>query len=144
MPSPALAIAKKTAPTLQETIDRYGDLDLKVQLFAPIKEEHELLKKEIELSLADKPGDLPAVVESSRYQIQLTARRKERTLIDKRKLFARLKKQLGLDGFLALVTIPLGEGVDRNIPQSEHKLFVAEERTGSRTLSVVPQRPPAA
>jgi hypothetical protein len=144
MPSPLSEVPKKNTPHLADKIDRYGDLDLQVQLFAPIKEEHELLKKEIEASLADKPGDLPAVVDGRRYQIQLTARRNERTIVNKRKLFNRLKALIGLDGFLALITIPLGEGVDKNVPKSERSAFLVEERTGARTLSVVPQKPAAA
>src|ERR1035438_4554586 len=86
-------ITTKHIPTLAEKIDRFGDLDGQVQRFAPIKEEHELLRKDIEGALAEKPGELPAVVNGSRYQIQLTARRKERTVINKRKLFARRSEE---------------------------------------------------
>ena len=127
-----------------EDIDRYSDLDQKVLLFAPILEEHDLLKKKIEAGVANRPGDLPSVLDGHRYQLQLTARRNERTITNKKAVFNRLKKLLGIDGFLALITIPLGEAVDKNIPKSEHRAFVVEERTGSRSIKVIPQRPAAA
>ena len=123
-------------------IDRYGDLHLKVELFAPTLEEHELLRKKIESQCERKAADRPAVIEGLRYQIQLTARRNERTITNKRRVFALLKKTLGLDGVLALITIPLAEGVDKNIPKSLHSTILVQEQSGSRTMKVIPRYPP--
>jgi hypothetical protein len=128
-----------------EDIDRYGDLDLQLALFAPVREEHELLKAKLEAGLAGRPGDLPSVLDGRRYQLQLTARRNERTITDKKSVFNLLKKRIGIDGFLALISIPLGEGVDRNTVKSEQAKFLKEERSGSRSIKVVAKRPaPAA
>lgn len=144
-PSPLVVLPKATSEPSLEDIDRFGDLDLKVQQFAPIQEEYDLLKKKLQAGLEGKPGDRPHVLDGRRYLLQLGARRTERTITNKKAVFARLKKSLGLDGFLALITIPLGEGVDKNIPKSDHKLFLVEEQSGSRSIKVVAKLPaPAA
>src|SRR5579863_2079691 len=99
--SAPLEVMKSASEPSSEDIDRYGDLDLKVQLFAPTAEEHELLKKKIEAAVACRPGDLPSQVEGHRYQLQLSARRNERKIIDVKKVFTLLKRRIGVDGFLA-------------------------------------------
>ncbi len=135
---------KPCSPTLSDKIDRYGDLDLQIQLFAPLQEEHDLLKREIEESASGDNAERPAVKEGSRWQAQFTAKPNERTIVDRRKLFARLRKQLGLDGVLALINIPLAEGVDKHIPESDRSNYVVTARTGTRRLKLVPKSPPRA
>lgn len=142
MAAPVLQLCV-SLPTPEE-IDRYGDLHLKIQLFAPVLEEHELLKKKILASLASQPADLPAVAEGARYSLRLTARRLERVIVNRKLLFNRLRKLIGLDAFLDAITIPLGELVDKNFPVALQAAFLVSERTGPRTMTVVPKTPPQA
>ena len=144
--SGALEVIKKATPDPSpKDIDRYGDLCQKVDLFAPVLEEQKLLKERIEAGLTHKPGDLPTQVQGDRYELQLSARRNERTIIDVYKVFCLLRKRLGIKGLLSLITIPLVEAVDKHMTTTEQQIHVVKEQTGSRSIKVVPKRPaPAA
>lgn len=143
MSAPLEMLKKGASDPSPEDIDRFGDLDLKVQLFAPTAEEHELLKKKIEAAVATKPGDLPAQVQGHRYELQLSARRNKRTITNVTKVFSLLRKRLGLAGLLSLITIPFGEAVDKHMTDAEKAGLIVEERTGSRSVKVVAKRPAA-
>jgi len=142
--SAPLEVIKGASNPSSDDIDLYGDLDLRVQLFAPVLEEHELLKKKIEAAVSTRPGDVPSQVEGRRYQLQLSARRNERKITSIKKVFNLLKKRIGVDGFLAGITIPLGELIDKHTTKDEQKTLLVESRTGARTIKVVPKRPPEA
>jgi hypothetical protein len=121
----------------QNKADRYGELRRRLQLIEPDKDEAEALKKEME---AWYPGALPEKARGLFWEVQMSARRKERTIKNKWKLFNRLRKALGIRGVIALITIPLGE-VDKVIPESERKVYFHEEQSGWRTFTVVPVNP---
>jgi hypothetical protein len=136
-PEPAIDISAR-----KDQIDRYGELQRMIAIFAPIEAEARLLKIEIEgWHAKDKPG--AAFTERGHlYAINISACRNERTVVDKRKAFNRLKEALGLDGVIGVVQINLAT-IDRYIPASEQKAFIAEERSGYRTFEVVALHPAA-
>lgn len=112
---------------------------------APLVDRHKVLKDKLEARLKDTPGDKPVTLRGTQYELQYGTRRNERTITNKRKLFALLKERLGLAGVLALVDIPLA-AVDKHVTTTEQKALVVEERTGWRKLDVValsaPQKVP--
>lgn len=137
---PALQLVPKplNAMTLEELADCYGVLDLKVQHFDPVAEEHKLYEKELQRRHDEHPADLPAVVKGKRFTIQLGARRNERTITDQKKAFTLLRAAVGsLDGAIALVSIPLTAAIDKFIPEAKQKQCIKQERTGYRTVKAV-------
>jgi hypothetical protein len=122
-------------------IDEYGEIKRRLQLAEPDEQRAKALKDEIEGWHKDGPGDVPITERGAAYEVQLSPRRNERTIVDKRKAFDRLKKALGMDGLIAILDIPLTAGVDKVVPKSEQKAFIAEERSGYRTLTVVALAP---
>lgn len=121
-------------------VDRYGELDRLAKLHVPDKDEQELLKEEIQSWHKDAPGDMPAFECGDAYRVNMTARRNERTITDPRKAYNYLKKELGIDGLIAVLTIALSV-VDKNVPKSAQHAFITEERSGYRTFSVVQLNP---
>ena len=124
----------------QAKADRYGELRRRLQLIEPDKEEADALKKEMESWYQGGQGDTPEVVTGNFWAIQMSARRHERTIKNKWRLFNRLRQALGLRGVIGMISIPLGE-VDKVIPKSERDSFFDEERSGWRLFNVVPLHP---
>jgi len=120
----------------QQKIDEYGEVKRRLALAEPDEQRAKALKDTIEAWHEDDAGDLPVVERGLLYEIQLSPRRNERTVTDKKKAFAVLRKGLGLDGLIALLDIPFST-LDKNVPKSAQHAFVAEERSGYRTLTVV-------
>ena len=122
----------------QATIDRFGELDWKVQQLAPALSEHKALKAEIEGWFANHPANQPATIKGKKYTAQLSMRKLERTITNPGKAFTMLKKAVGsFEEAVKLVNIPLGAAVDAFIPASQHKSIIKEAHTGSRTLKCV-------
>jgi hypothetical protein len=145
MPSPKV-IPIRAALSLAAMIDRYGELKRQVDLVAPAEQEMKVLKELIE---ADCGGaaELPIVERGQVYEIQMSPKRSERTLTNKKKVFAMLKKTLGMDGVIALLDIPFTAAVDKYIPVSQQAGLVNKELSGYRTFTVVAiaaAEPPAA
>ena len=130
------------AAVRQTKIDRYGELDRLAQLRAPEEAERKALKEEIERWHEGEPADLPVSEAGLQYVILMTARRKERTVTDKKKVFNLLKKRLGLDGLIAALEIGLGF-VDKHVTASEQKGLIVTELSGYRTFNVVATSPVA-
>jgi hypothetical protein len=120
-----------------KTIDEYGEVKRRLALSEPDEQRAKALKDTIEGWHKGDAGDVPVVERGALYEIQLSPRRNERTVTDKKKCFNALKKTLGLDGLIALFDIGLGV-LDKNVPKSAQHAFVTEERSGYRTLTVVP------
>jgi len=99
-----------------------------------------VLKKEIQAHFADAAAEKPQVAEGDTYQVQLGSKRNERTIKDKKKVFALMKKALGFDGLLAVIDIGLGV-VDKNLPESATKTLIHEERSGYRSFKLVAKHP---
>jgi hypothetical protein len=129
--------------SLRQKIDRAGELDRQIQLVAPAVDEYEALKKEIADHFGEAPADKPQVADGDSYQVQLGTKRRERTIVDKKKVFGLLKKALGFEGLLAVIDISLGT-VDKNLPESASKNLINDERSGYRTFKLVARRPQGA
>ena len=143
---PSPAVAKPLAGTLPkeqtQKIDRYGELQRQIDLFAPVLAEHKELKAEIAGWFDSHPPDQPAIAQGDLWTIQLTAKENERTITDQKVAFATLRKFAGsLDGVIALINIPLGNAIDKLIPKPLHKAFLKQERTGTRSLKCVRNEP---
>ncbi len=129
--------------TRRAKIDIYGELDRKLELVEPEREQHKLLGKEIQSWYKNEDGAMPQVANGNDYRIQLSARRNERVITDKKKAVAALKRALGsLDAVIAVLDIPLGL-IDKHVPESEQATFIHEEHSGYRTLEAVALHPPA-
>jgi hypothetical protein len=120
-----------------KTIDEYGEVKRRLALAEPDEQRAKVLREQIESWHKDDANDQPVVERGLVYEIQLSPRRNERTVTDKKKAFNVLKKALGLEGLIALLDVPFGI-FDKNIPKSAQHAFVTEERSGYRTLTVVP------
>ena len=131
------------AEMVKALIDDYGEACRRKALAQPDLDLAKDLKEKIELLAADRAADLPFTIAGHRYQLQFSARRRERTLTDKRKAFNALKKALGMDGLIAVIDIPFGAAIDKHIPESLRKTFVTEEKSGYRTVDVVALAPAA-
>lgn len=117
-------------------IDLYGEVTRRLALAEPDAALAASLKDEIQERHKDGAGDQPATERGNVYEIQLSARQKKRTIVDRRKAFNLLKRRLGIDGLIAALEIPLGI-LDKTVSKSEQDTFVSEERSGHRTLTVV-------
>jgi hypothetical protein len=117
-------------------LDEFGEIKRRLALSEPDEQRLETLKAEIESWFEDSPPELPIVVRGDRWEVQLSPRRNERTIVDQRKLFNILRKTLGLDGVIATFNLPLG-AIDKHVPKSAQAGLVTEERSGYRTLKPV-------
>lgn len=122
-------------------VDKYGDLDRQIQLFAAKVKRHKELKDLIGEAVETRKAEKPVILRGKLYELQLSPRKEERTLTNKPKLFTLLKKLLGLDGLIAVLPIPMAL-VDKWIPEAEDLKLVATAATGTRIITVVPLAPP--
>ena len=136
---PATPVEAALAERRVKTIDRYGELDRRAQLHAPDEAEAKVLSAEIQSWHKDSAASKGPTENGEDYQIQLSPKRNERTLRDKRRAFNVLMRALGRDGLIAVIEIPMGV-LDKTIPKSAQKAFMSEERSGYRTLTVVALR----
>jgi hypothetical protein len=137
VPRPVAALSQ------QQKVDRFGELDRQIQLLAPLTAAHRALKEEIESWHRGDAGDTPVVEKGVLYEVQMSPRRNERTVVNKKKVFALLKAALGIDGIVALVNLPFEAAIDKYIPKSSQKGLINEERSGYRTFTVVALQPAA-
>lgn len=126
-----------TSLTREEKVDRFGDLD---RALALITHEHAALKEEIRGWLDEEtPAAELAIARGNRWVVLFSPRKEQRTVIDKLKAFRLAQKAIGLAALVDLLTIPLGEVVDKLIPKDKHASIVRKERSGTRELrDVVP------
>lgn len=136
MPDTAVAI-------LKAKIDEFGDLDLKIQQLAPDIARHAVLKTELAEVAKAMDADRQCVAAGVRWTIWFTPRENRRRITNARKAFDAVKKVVGLEGLIALITIPFEAAIDKHVPEELHKLFLVQERVGPRTMKVVPNSPPA-
>jgi hypothetical protein len=135
-PSPKpLTAAEKAAK-----IDRYGELDRQLELMAPIEEEHAALKAEFQSWHEHDQADKPVIEAGQIYQVQMSPRTNKRTILNKKKVFEMMRRALGIDALIGIVDIPLSE-IDKTIPESMQKGLLHKERSGYRTVKVVPLLP---
>lgn len=123
-------------------VDRLGEIRRQLALVAaqtsPLVDEEKQLVAEIQTWFADKRADCQFTLAGAAYTLKASECRSERTITDKKKAFALLRKAVGsLDAAIELVTISLTTAVDRFIPEAQHHLFLKQARTGSRKLECV-------
>src|SRR5436305_493416 len=102
-------------PTRQQLIDEFGELDRRIDLFAPTVKRHKALQETIRSWYVDHPADQPAIALGDVYEVQVSARTEERyfDLKTKIKIFGKLGKAKALELFsitLKAVEDALGKG----------------------------------
>ena len=132
----------KPERTEQQDVDEYGELQRQIDLMDPVVKRHKVLEAKLKARLAGTtPGEEVGTLTGNLYTVRPGPAAVERTITDKKKVFSILKKRLGLDGLIALITIPLGEGVDKHLTKSEQTTVLVEERSGRRSMDVVALAP---
>lgn len=113
-------------------IDEFGELQRRVAEFQPTAKRSKELAEQIESWCTDEPAGLSLVLEGERYTAQISAQKLESEVVDLPKLL----KKIGPNRFLLLVKGLVTKARSVLTPE-EAKIFVAEERTGSRTVKAV-------
>jgi hypothetical protein len=131
-----IPIQRATEASIAALVDELGEVDRRLTLAEPDRQRRDVLKHELLQRFTANSADEPVTARGSLYEVQLSPKRNERTITDKKKAWAALKKALSLDGLVAALDLPLSL-VDRHVPKTEQKLFIREERSGYRTLDVV-------
>jgi hypothetical protein len=126
-----------------ELVDFYGEKQRLVDLFQPTADEHAVAKKRL-VEMGESQNAEAALSFTGRdYVVQLGARKNERTVIKQALAYKLIEKALGKAGAIGAITIPLGL-IDKCITETQQKLFVVKEQTGSRSVDVVALFAPAA
>lgn len=113
-------------------VDEFGELERQVALLKPTLDRHAALKKEIASWYEFHSAGAAFTEAGKRYEVQISAKAKVRTITDKTKLFT----ALGKGRFIDLAKISL-EAIDRLIPRLHHPAFLSEEQTGNRAVRAV-------
>ena len=125
-------MSETPAPTRNQLIDEYAELDRKYRLWKPDLDRYEALKKEIKTWADQLPPEKKPTFESERFQLQLSARENE-AHIDMLKTYRRL-------GFTKFAQIIFGLSVTKLkelLPTAEADGLFHMERTGSRKITAV-------
>jgi hypothetical protein len=123
-----------------QIIDEFGELDRRINEFKPIVARHKELKEEISGWYNALPGDQTAVAEGKLYTIQIGKKDNRRTITDIPRTFQLLKKAVGLESLLGLITIPL-KVIDAHVSIVNQLSIVKQERTGPRDIIPVAKAP---
>lgn len=123
----------------RKLIDVYGELDRRVQEFAPYRKLHEKLKKQILGWTEGAKADAPVSLEGERYTLQISEREQERVVFNLKKLIARLGRKL----YTQLLRAPTFGAIDEHIPAAEQSDFIRREHVGHRNVTAVPKALPA-
>ena len=125
-------------PTKAQIIDEFGELDRRVQEFAPVAKRYKLLQDLIRSWYVDQPAESPFVATGALYDVQVGARGSERyfDLKTRIKIFAKLGKAKALELFT--ITLKL---VEENLGKPEFEALVSHAPTGSRKLVAVMKVP---
>lgn len=131
MGRPTLLLPLQTAPSREQLVDEFGELDRQIQILTPKIKRHEALKLQIRGWYQDLPADVPAIATGSIYEVQVSARGQERsfTLKAKIKIFAKLGKARAME----LFSITL-KAVEDAFGKDELELLASKANTGSRKL----------
>lgn len=124
------------------SLDRFGFLDALYREAKPWLDEREALKKAIQAEHENTPGDQPIRCAGSLYYVDLTMRENQRSVTDKPKAFAALRKALGLEKLAEALSYTL-KVLDEHVPSQKQAPFVSSARTGPRTVTAALIAPPA-
>jgi hypothetical protein len=117
-------------------VDEFGELSRQIAAFKPVIDRHKVLEREI-ASWYDSDNPAEAYeIEGSVYTAQVSARKRERRIVDMGKLF----RHLGKLDFIRWCTFPLS-AIDKLIASDLQSEFLTEERTGSRSVKAVAKAP---
>ena len=117
------------------TIDRFGELERQLAI---IKPEHKGLREQILKHYGELAGSASATGEVNDYVVQISARENETKIVRQWKAFYLLYKTIGLKRLVALVTIPLRDGLYKYLTAEQWGPLVSKQPTGSRTVTAVP------
>lgn len=134
MGRPALVSPRQSAPVTpsrEQLIDEFGELDRRIQDFAPAVRRHKQLTELIRTWYTDHPAEQPALAEGHVYRIQVSPRTEERSfsLAAKTKIFARLGKAKALE----LFSITL-KAVEDALGKGDMESLVSKAHSGTRKL----------
>jgi hypothetical protein len=115
-------------------VDEFGRLDTELAGFKPRIARHEQLRKQIQSWYDEENAEHSFLAEGKEYVLEVTARANERKILS----MAEVKRRLGLARFLKLCKFPLGV-LDEIIPPAEQSPLVSIERTGNRSVRVIPK-----
>lgn len=119
-------------PDERKIVDEYGALRRKITEFKPAADRATVLAGIIQSWFADLHPAEGSIAEGYRYQVQVSPREKQRSILDMAKLY----RLFGVKRFLELVRIPL-EVLDKELPAADHPKYVIAARTGKRKLTPV-------
>lgn len=125
-------IPLKAEPSRADIIDEFGELDRKVQEFAPTAKRHEALKSQIKTWFENHPADQELTEEGKLYTLQVGARAKERRIASLAKVF----KALGANKFLGICSVGL-KALEDALGKDKAAGYIVEDQSGSRRLKVV-------
>ena len=119
-------------------VDEFGQLDLKVREFSPIKDRYEALRKEIQSWYENSSAGASFEAEGKAFLVTAGPRGMKRRLKGLAGLAKALKKK-----FWDICTVKL-EDLDAYVAEPERSKYVIEEQTGPRKVTVAPKLPKAA
>jgi hypothetical protein len=123
-----------------QIIDEFGELDRRINEFRPVVARHKALKDEIAGWYSALAGDQTAVAEGKLYTIQIGRGENRRTITNVVRAFNLLKKAVGLETVLGLITIPL-KVIDAHVSILDQRSIIKQERTGPRDIVAVAKAP---
>lgn len=127
----------------RKILDRFGELDTCYRQAKPWLDEREALKVQIRAHCDDQPAALPVRLEGTLYYVNLSPKEKKRTVIAPGKVFAALKKSIGLEKLAEALSYTM-KLIDAHLPKAEQVGLIREELTGARDVTAVVITAPAA
>jgi len=122
----------------QALIDEFGELDRQLQAFQPTAARHRVLREQI---MAWAPDLLPAqatTFSSDLYDLHLTARQSERSIVSMPKVY----KAIGKETFLSICSLSL-KALEETLGKDRAEAHVAWNQSGPRKLVAVAKASPA-
>ena len=113
-------------------VDRHGELKRRMLEFQPLRDEYVRLAHEIQSWYDDAPAAQSFIAEGDKYNCQVSARDR----ISEIKSMKAVYRHFKLQGFLALVRVPLGV-LRKALPDELHSEFLNTAQTGRRRLKPV-------
>ncbi len=146
MPAPvSIAIAPKSPPLTPEfmkTLDRCGYLQARYAAEKHWIDELTRVEKAIQEHCKDCAAGEPVHLEGADYQVNLGIREFQQKITDKPKVFALLKKAMGLPALIDALSFTLTL-LNAHVPKDK-QTFVVKARTGPRDLSTALKAAPIA
>lgn len=114
-------------------IDEFAELDARVAAWKPALARHKELRETITAWYDEMPADQAFEAKGNMFAIRISPRELQRKIVS----MTKVKAKLGLKLFLDLCSFTL-KNLDAHIPTAEQKHLVAQQRTGHRSVTVIP------